>query len=104
MFGAPHSLFVVQTLVLVHRHSVACASGVCFPLGLPDLRNVGVWGVAASLVGIGQVVCTSPPLRASGSSGGPELVSAVWWEVEEHWFIAGLVLGRRCIAGLGGGR
>ena len=104
MFGAPHSLFVVQTLVLVHRHSVACAAGVCFSLGLPDLSNVGVWGVAASLVGIGQVVFTSPPLRACGGSGGPGLVGAVWWEVEEHWFIAGLVLGRRCITSLGEGR
>ena len=86
VFGAAKSLFVIQSLLLVHGHSVADPPSVGGPLGVLELGNVGLWGVAAGLVGIGQVISTPLMLRAGrcGNSRGQGLPEGVVWEVEDH--------------------
>ena len=103
MFGAPLSFFLVQTLFLVHGHPVADAPGVRCPLCVPELCNVGMWGVAAGQVGICKVVCASLLLGAGRSSKGLGLTGAAWREIKEHRcrYIALLILGRYYSAGLG---
>ena len=86
VFGAAKSLFVIQSLLLVHGHYVADPPSVGGPLRMLEFSNVGLWGVAAGLIGIGQVISAPLVLRAgrNRNSRGQELPESIFREVEEH--------------------
>ena len=103
MFGAPQSFFMIQALFLVHGHPVADTPGVRGPLCVLELCNVGLWGVAAGLVGIGQVISAPLLLGAGRNSKGLKLPKAVWREIKENrcGYVSLQVLSRCYFAGLG---